>query len=80
MHLGSGAPKTHTEQQHNTALNRELMVNNTKIIRRENDARRLKIYEALLIQQKRPFINNQETGYNQTLKLYSSGPHDQVTR
>ena len=80
MHLGFGAPKIHTEEQHNTSLNRDLMVNNTKIIRREDDTRRLKIYEALLIQQKRPTINNQETGYTQTLKLYSNGPHDQLTR
>ena len=80
MHLGSGAPKTHTEEQHNMALTREIMVNNTKIIRREDDPRRLKIYEALLIQQKQPSINNQETGYAQTLKLYSNGSHSQVIR
>ena len=57
MHLGSGAPKKHAEQEHpsndgSSSLTREAMVENTKIIRRENDRVRLAIYEALLIQQK----------------------------
>ena len=57
MHLGQGAPKLHTEASHPhpehprvKSLTREMMVENTKVIRRENDKQRLYIYEALLIQ------------------------------
>ena len=73
MHLGSGAPKKHTEISHRQSpLSREMMVENTKIIRKENDTRRLPIYEALIIQQKCPSINKQDTGLLRTLKLFSS--------
>ena len=73
MHLGSGAPKSHTETSHQqSSLSRDMMVKNTKIIRKENDIRRLQIYEALIIQQKSPTINNQDTGLSRTLKLFSS--------
>ena len=70
MHLRSGAPKSHTGSHHRDTLTREMMDNNTKIIRRENDKSRLHIYEALLIQQKNPLINKQDTGYTRTLKLF----------
>ena len=73
MHLGSGAPKSHTEASHrHSSLSRDVMVQNTKIIRKENDTRRLPIYEALIIQQKCPIINNQDTGSSRTLKLLSA--------
>ena len=72
MHLGSGGPKNHTQSSHpQTPLSRDTMVGNTKIIRKENDLRRLQIYEALIIQQKCPTINNQDTGSSRTLKLFS---------
>ena len=73
MHLGSGAPKSHTECSHpQLSLSRNAMVENTKIIRKENDMRRLQIYEALIIQEKCPKINNQDTGSSRTLKLFNS--------
>ena len=72
MHLGSGAPKSHTETSHqHSSLTRDIMVENTKIIRKENDIRRLQIYEALIIKQKCPTINNQDTGISRTLKLFN---------
>ena len=47
MHLQSGAPLKHSQDFHNSTLNREQMVSNTSIIRRENDFNRLEIMEAL---------------------------------
>ena len=74
MHLGSGGPKQHAEQEHpHSSLTRDEIVQNTKIIRRENDRVRLSIYEALLIQQRQPQINKQDTGFTRTLKLF--GPN-----
>ena len=52
MHVGSlgSAPKSHTGSCHmGNALTRDMMVDNTKIIRRENDKSRLHLYEALII-------------------------------
>ena len=73
MHLSSGGPKNHNLAAHKeTPISRDLMVENTRILRRENDNRRLQIYESLLIQQKYPEINNQITGSARTLKLFCS--------
>ena len=72
MHVGSGAPKSHTRSHHRNTLTRDMLVNNTKIIRRENDKTRLHIYEALIIQQQNPVINMQDTGYTRTLKLFGN--------
>ena len=78
-HLYSGAPKKHTAEKHtNTNFDRDMMVENTKILRKENDYRRLQIYEALIIHEKRPLINKQDTGFNRTLKLF--GPNPSTTR
>ena len=70
MHLQSGAPKSHTGSRHRDTLTREMMDDNTRIVRRENDKSRLHIYEALIIQQENPIINKQDTGYQRTLKLF----------
>ena len=72
MHLQSGGPKQHTTSRHNDNITRTMLENNTKIIRRETDPIRLPIYEALLIQQKKPVINNQAACFNRTLKLFNS--------
>ena len=70
MYLASGGPKSHTTNIHKTALTREQLVNNTKIIHRQQGFNRLQIMEALTIQQQRPLINNQVTGSHRTLQLY----------
>ena len=79
MHLSSGGPKNHNLSTHKeTPISRDTMVKNTKIIRREDDFRRLQIYEALLIQQKNPEINNQITGSARTLKLSSNNNYSRT--
>ena len=70
MHLQSGAIKCHSYDDHDVRLARSMLDNRTKIIRVEHDTRRLAIYEALIIQEKRPEINNQMTGSCRTLKLF----------
>ena len=71
MHLQGGAPKMHSHMDHDTILKREMLVNRTKIIKTERDYYRLGIYEALFIKEKKPHLNNQETGKTRTLKLFS---------
>ena len=71
---GGGAPKSHHENIHNLPITRNILVNNTKILRGENDNNRLMIIEALLIQSKQPVLNQQVTGSCRTLKLHSNGP------
>ena len=74
MHKGGGAPKSHHENVHDLPITRNILVNNTKIIKAENDNNRLMIIEALLIQSKQPVLNQQVTGSCRTLKLHSNGP------
>ena len=58
-HLQSGTPKTHTLQEHNMCLTREMLVANTTIIDNCSDKRRLQVMEALHIQEKKPIMNVQ---------------------
>ena len=69
MHLQSGGPSKHMSEHHNQPITRQLLVDNTKILHQENDYNRLQIKEALLIKNKRPYINNQCTGTCRTLML-----------
>ena len=69
MHLASGAPKLHSQDDHQTTLTREMLVNNTKIIDKQTDFSRLKILEALLIMKHKPILNGQNTGTDRILKL-----------
>jgi hypothetical protein len=69
MHLSSGGPKMHAETTHNDKLTREILVSNTKIVRKEQNFNRLQLLESLMIQERKPLINNQTTGSHRTLKL-----------
>ena len=80
MHLQSGGPKQHTASQHNAAITRRILEENTRIIRRESDPQRLAIYEALLILQTRTIINDQDMCFNRTLKLFYSMPPPEQRR
>ena len=71
MHLNNGAIKYHMATTHNSVLNRELLVDNTKIIKRNADVNRLQISEAVIIKLTNPTINRQDTGITRTLKLFS---------
>ena len=71
MHLQSGTIKEHTRDEHGINLKREDLVNNTKILKKENDNNRLHILEAILIRKKKPVINIQNTGNIRILKLFA---------
>ena len=59
MHLQDGAPLQHMMQEHQRALTRQDLTENTTILRRDNNRRKLQILEALLIREKKPAINKQ---------------------
>ena len=69
MHLASGGPKSHSQQQHHQTLSRQDLVANTKIIGRSDDFTRLQVLEAVHIKTKQPTINNQSTGASRILRL-----------
>ena len=46
-------------------------MNNTSILRKQNDIDRLLINEAILIKLEKPEINRQDTGISRTLNLFS---------
>ena len=58
-HLQSGAIKNHYTNQFHSALTRQDLDNNTTIIDREQDPRRLAFLEAIYIINKQPTINTQ---------------------
>ena len=59
MHLQHGGPLTHTEQHHTEHLTRQLLVQNTKILAKARDRRRLVALEAIYIREMDPTINKQ---------------------
>ena len=59
MHLQDGAPRQHMMQEHQRALTRQDLTENTTILKKENNRKKLQILEALLIKEKKPIINTQ---------------------
>ena len=71
LHLQNGSIKQHFIHHHNKIVIRKNLVENTKIIERTNNRRKLLIKEALLIQQKEATINKQFDCFPNILKLYT---------
>ena len=60
----------HYENSHNEKIDRETIVQCTKIEHSENDTIKLEIREALLILYEKPDINKQDTGKKRILLLF----------
>ena len=73
MHLQDGAPLRHHNQEHNTELTREMMVNHTSIIARCSRRKKLKVLEAVYIRDMDPAINRQ-MNMRGSLTLFDSAP------
>ena len=73
MHLGKGAIKDHSQQQHQSTMTRDSIVSNTNIIRRESNTVRLQVAEVIMISTDGPqsHIKRQDTGKTSVLKLFS---------
>ncbi|XP_069185010.1 uncharacterized protein [Procambarus clarkii] len=59
MHKQQGSIKEHIISSHNQTIAREILVNNTEIIDRYSNSRRLDVCEALHIKKSTPAINSQ---------------------
>ena len=59
MHLQDGAPKQHVRAKHHETLTRSTMVENTNILVKNSNRRKLKVLEAVYIRDKDPLINRQ---------------------
>ena len=59
LHLQHGAIKQHQEKYHSTVLDRETIVNNTRIVTQCNDLAKLRMLEAVYIRERSPTINIQ---------------------
>ena len=73
MHLQQGGPLTHTRQYHDENLTRQLMTQNTKILTKTRDKRRLIALEAIYIREMDPTINKQVNARG-TLQLLGGPP------
>ena len=60
--LVRGAPKKHMQQAHNANSMREKLVNNTKIIRKEHNVKKLEMLDSSLIHKNDSHINKQDKG------------------
>ena len=69
MHVQSGGPKTHTETTHDQRLTRKQMVDNTTILDKSQNHRKLQVLEAIYIRDHDPTINRQVNARG-TLTLY----------
>ena len=59
MHLQEGAPKHHVLTKHKTTLQRHTIVDNTRVLVKNSNKRKLKVLEAVYIRDKDPNINRQ---------------------
>ena len=59
MHLQNGSIKKHTQDSHGATLTRDVIVNNTIMLDRISDYRRLQYLEAIYINVYKPNINIQ---------------------
>ena len=69
MHLQNGGPKTHTEAAHDQRLTRKQLVENTTILGRTHNHRKLQVLEAIYVRDHDPTINRQVNARG-TLALY----------
>ena len=71
-HLSSGAPKDHLQLHHGIRILRKFLEENVKILGHFPNKNKLRIAEALLIEEKRPSINIQHEGFDRIiLKLFN---------
>ena len=61
----------HMRQVQNSEITQGYLVNNTKVLRIEPDFNRLQIFEAFCIQQLSPTLNQQNAGFQRTLKVHN---------
>ena len=73
MHLQDGALLRHLDRCHGVSLTRDMMVDNTTILARCSDRRRLQILEAVYIRDMDPIINRQ-LNMRGALTLFDSAP------
>ena len=74
-HSYNGSIKEHFLKEHHQTPTKELILNNTEIIEKEQNYQRLCIKESLLILHHNPSINKQYNNFTHTLKL---NPHRNI--
>ena len=72
MHKQSGAIKAHMQEEHDTALTRQQLVDNTTIIHSNRDPRRVEIMEAIHIRDLTPALNAQKNQRLEKLALWGT--------
>ena len=73
MHLQNGAPDKHIKSTHNSSLTRNMMVENTSILTRCTNRKKLMVLEAVYIRDRDPLINRQ-MDMRGTLSLHDGRP------
>ena len=74
-HYYNGSIKTHYQHYHDKPITKEILKQNTTILLKENNFRKLAIKEALFILNEQPSINIQFNSFTSLLKLYQHRNH-----
>jgi hypothetical protein len=70
QHNYKGAIRSHGQDDHDRRFKTEEIINNTEILKRDNDSNNLRILEALFIKERKPKINLKDEGFIRTLKIF----------
>ena len=73
MHLQDGAPLRHMQQEHSLELARDMMVQNTSVLARCSNRKKLQALEAVYIRDSDPWINRQ-MNLRGSLMVFDSAP------
>ena len=68
-HLQKGSIKEHYKHTYQHKITRQEITQNTKIIERDSDRKRLRIKQSLLILQQSPSLNKHHEGFEDVLQL-----------
>ena len=70
QHYSSGAIREHAQDTHDRRFNKKEILDNTTIIKKNQNLEELKILESLCIKQQQPTINRKDEGFTRTLKIF----------
>ena len=70
QHYSSGAIREHSQDTHDRRFSKKEIIDNTTILKKNENLEDLKILESLFIKQQQPTINRKDEGFTRTLKIF----------
>ena len=70
QHYSSGAIREHGQDSHDRRFSKKEIIDNTTILKKNDNLENLRILESLLIKQFSPTINRKDEGFVRTLRIF----------